>query len=36
VTVRYDERFQSFAIPGLALLVLGMLLMPSSRRRASS
>ncbi len=35
VTVRYDERFQSFAIPGLALLVLGMLLVPSSRRRSS-
>ncbi|WP_164010207.1 VWA domain-containing protein [Pyxidicoccus trucidator] len=36
VTVRYDERFQSFAIPGLALLALGMLLLPSSRRRSSS
>ncbi|QDE85221.1 VWA domain-containing protein [Myxococcus xanthus] len=35
VTVRYDERFQSFAIPGLALLALGMLLLPSSRRRPS-
>ncbi|MCE9667503.1 VWA domain-containing protein [Myxococcus stipitatus] len=35
VTVRYDERFQAFAIPGLAMLVLGMLLLPSSRRRAS-
>jgi Ca-activated chloride channel family protein len=35
VTVRYDERFQAFAIPGLALLVLGMLLLPSSRRRSS-
>ncbi|MFP2963871.1 VWA domain-containing protein [Myxococcus sp. 1LA] len=35
VTVRYDERFQSYAIPGLALLALGMLLLPSSRRRSS-
>ncbi len=35
VTVRYDERFQAFAIPGLVLLALGMLLLPSSRRRAS-
>jgi Ca-activated chloride channel homolog len=35
VTVRYDERFQWFALPGLALLVLGMLLLPSSRRRSS-
>jgi len=35
VTVRYDERFQSFAIPGLVLLSLGMLLLPSSRRRPS-
>jgi len=35
VTVRYDERFQAFAIPGLALLALGMLLLPSSRRRSS-
>jgi Ca-activated chloride channel family protein len=35
VTVRYDERFQSFAIPGLVLLALGMLLLPSSRRRPS-
>ncbi len=32
VTVRYDERFQVFAVPGLVLLVLGMLLLPSSRR----
>ncbi len=32
VTVRYDERFQLFAVPGLVLLVLGMLLLPSSRR----
>ncbi|MDY7228599.1 VWA domain-containing protein [Hyalangium rubrum] len=35
VTVRYDERFQYYAVPGLALLVAGMLLLPSSRRRAS-
>jgi Ca-activated chloride channel homolog len=35
VTVRYDERFQTFALPGLALLVMGMLLLPSSRRRSS-
>ena len=35
VTVRYDERFQAFAIPGLVLLALGMLLLPSSRRRSS-
>jgi Ca-activated chloride channel family protein len=34
VTVRYDERFQSFALPGLALLVLGMVLLPSARRRS--
>ncbi|GMT97025.1 VWA domain-containing protein [Corallococcus caeni] len=34
VTVRYDERFQLFAIPGLALLVLGMALIPSRRRAA--
>jgi Ca-activated chloride channel homolog len=32
VAVRYDERFQYFAAPGLALLVLGMLLLPSRRR----
>ena len=35
VTVRYDERFQMFAVPGLVLLVMGMLLLPSSRRRPS-
>jgi Ca-activated chloride channel homolog len=35
VTIRYDERFQLFALPGLALLVLGMLLLPSARRRSS-
>jgi Ca-activated chloride channel family protein len=34
VTVRYDERFQYYAVPGLVLLVMGMLLLPS-RRRAS-
>ncbi len=35
VTVRYDERFQVFAVPGLVMLVLGMLLLPSARRRPS-
>jgi Ca-activated chloride channel homolog len=35
VTVRYDERFQVFALPGLVLLVLGMVL-PSSWRRRSA
>ncbi|MDC0709673.1 VWA domain-containing protein [Stigmatella sp. ncwal1] len=35
VTVRYDERFQYYAAPGLVLLVAGMLLLPSSRRRVS-
>lgn len=34
VTVRYDERFQYFAVPGLVLLVLGMLLLPSRGRAA--
>ncbi|MBN1206771.1 MAG: VWA domain-containing protein [Myxococcaceae bacterium] len=34
VTVRYDERFQYYAVPGLVLLAAGMLLLPS-RRRAS-
>jgi Ca-activated chloride channel family protein len=32
VTIRYGERFQVFALPGLVLLVLGMLLLPSVRR----
>ena len=32
VTMRYDERFQEYAVAGLALLVAGMLLMPSRRR----
>jgi Ca-activated chloride channel homolog len=35
VTVRYDERFQSFLLPGLVLLVLGMLVPPAWRWRAS-
>ena len=35
INVRYDERFQAFALPGLVLLVLGMLLPPSLRRRPS-
>ncbi|HKD39827.1 MAG TPA: VWA domain-containing protein [Myxococcaceae bacterium] len=33
LTVRYDERFQYFAGPGLALLVAGMLVRPSKRSR---
>jgi Ca-activated chloride channel homolog len=33
LTVRYDERFQYFAGPGLALLVVGMLIRPSRRRQ---
>lgn len=32
VTMRYNERFQEYAIAGLALLVAGMLLLPSRRR----
>jgi Ca-activated chloride channel family protein len=35
LTVRYDERFQYFAAPGLALLAAGMLIRPSRRRRAA-
>lgn len=35
VTMQYDERFQYYALAGLALLAVGMLLMPSSRRRPS-
>jgi Ca-activated chloride channel homolog len=35
VTVRYDERFQVFALPGLVLLVLGMVLPASWRRRSA-
>ncbi len=35
VTVRYDERFQLFALPGLVLLVLGMVLPTSWRRRSA-
>lgn len=35
VTVHYDERFQEFGVPGLVLLVAGMLLPPSWRRRLS-
>jgi Ca-activated chloride channel family protein len=34
VTMRYDERFQDYAVAGLVLLVAGMLVLPS-RRRAS-
>lgn len=33
LTVRYDERFQYFAGPGLALLVAGMAIRPSRRRQ---
>lgn len=33
ITVRYDERFQAFLLPGLALLVLGMLVGARRRRR---
>jgi Ca-activated chloride channel homolog len=33
LTVRYDERFQYFAGPGLALLVAGMMIRSSQRRR---
>jgi Ca-activated chloride channel family protein len=35
VTTRYDERFQDFAVAGLVLLVAGMLLAPSVRRRTT-
>ncbi len=35
VTVHYDERFQEFGVPGLVLLVAGMLLPSSWRRRLS-
>jgi Ca-activated chloride channel family protein len=35
VTVSYDERFQSFLLPGLVVLLLGMLVLPSVRWRAS-
>lgn len=36
VTVRYDERYQSFAIPGLVLLFIGMVIAPSRRKAAST
>ena len=35
LTVRYDERFQFFLAPGLVLLVAGMVLHTSRRRRIS-
>jgi len=35
ITVSYDERFQSFLLPGLVVLLLGMLVLPSVRWRAS-
>lgn len=36
VTVRYDERYQWFALPGLLLLLVGMLLAPSRRKEAAT
>ena len=36
ITVRYDERFQAFLLPGLVLLVLGMLAGAPWRRRGST
>ncbi len=36
ITVRYDERFQAFLLPGLALLVLGMVVGAPWRRRGGS
>lgn len=36
VTVRYDERYQSFAIPGLFLLFIGMMIAPSRRKVAQA
>jgi Ca-activated chloride channel homolog len=35
ITIRYDERFQAFLLPGLGLLVLGMLVAPPWRRRGA-
>ncbi|HEY1906513.1 MAG TPA: VWA domain-containing protein [Myxococcaceae bacterium] len=35
ITVRYDERFQSFLLPGLVLLLLGMLFGAPGRRRGT-
>lgn len=35
LAVRYDERFQTFALPGLMFLAAGMLLSTSGRRRAA-
>ncbi|HYO54346.1 VWA domain-containing protein [Archangium sp.] len=35
ISIQYGERFQVFALPGLMLLVVGMLLLPSARRRSS-
>ena len=34
MTVRYEQRFQHFGVPGLALVLLGMLVRPSRRRSA--
>jgi len=36
ITVRYDERFQSFLLPGVLLLVLGMLVGAPWRRRGAA
>ncbi len=36
ITVRYDERFQAFLLPGLVLLVLGMLVGARWQRRGSA
>jgi Ca-activated chloride channel family protein len=35
ITIRYDERFQAFLLPGLGLLVLAMLVAPPWRRRGA-
>lgn len=34
LTVRYDERYQAYALPGLLLLVIGMMIRPSVRTAA--
>ncbi|MGZ5958542.1 MAG: VWA domain-containing protein [Myxococcaceae bacterium] len=36
ITVRYDERFQAFLLPGLALLVMGMLVGARWQKRGSA
>lgn len=35
LTIRYAEQYQSFALPGLLLLVIGMMIRPSTRERAT-